>query len=739
MDLLNPDWGVPTERTRLTPCIYACERLADLALTLTDDDRLLHATEAGPTSDGQSLSKAVFEEFGRAVKTFRACLLLATSGYGQPAQTLAGIVAQSSLLILWGLQNSPAADRRADLHYRYCLQVDLDARREVGLWNSLPADDYISADELTEATALFGPDPSTFWSGHPSLEALVDDLALNADNDFEKVQYRGFKILAKRSEVLTSGSGLANHAFRVPTVLEDGNEVSLVNVGQGSEEVRLALHTASSGLLSAVSELAERYSPELSDQVKRCQALLWRAWKDPAELKGLADGDPCPCDRPNTEWGTCHKWTEELGTVTYEPLNDADLTRFVPYVYKGGAKAAPKSDSLNSFNEPVVLTFTFRLPFSLGIEDTGSHQIFLADSWSDPDDVAHFGRTPMVRFRVRNQPMSGESFWPSQAGEVLQSLYDCDATGSEFDWSPVEGLCEQWVTLETPSARLVTEKEDDGAYAFHRAFASFNGFLTAFDLAVSDSRISVVSTHEIGPLMFLGAIKGDGSWEPLGEMMMHPESFPSLAEPVSFDSIEGQLESAMRDLRYGRLFLLSNLWHSRAIRALMYRGDNTDAVVSLQTAVESMMYDLMRGLLVDSDKVSGSIELKIRDIPYRSLLLRELAPRLGGSWDLGAKSGGALARYWHSLYLLRNRVVHAGYEPTNPESEEALGSFFEIREHVSRLLWKRYPRYPRTLVAKVGVNGLVRRGWMTPRVRADCERFKAEVFPFYLAKDKAGR
>jgi hypothetical protein len=358
---------------------------------------------------------------------------------------------------------------------------------------------------------------------------------------------------------------------------------------------------------------------------------------------------------------------------------------------------------------------------------------------ADPNDIAHFGRTPVVRVRLHNEPTNGSELWPERAGNALRSFYgQLDSVPELDDWPPIPEAYEQWVTLETPSGRLQTEAIDDPAYAFHRALGALNWFLTALDMALGDLSIRAISTRELGGVVFRGALTRTGSWMRLGDLLMHPDSFPAFVKPQPIEAVRKQLDSAIGDLQGGRLFLVSNLWHSRALRAFHFRGDHADCVVSLQTATESMMYDLLRGLMVDAGKTAAEIASVVNaDLRYKSLLNRDLTTQLGGRWDL--TDGHPVGRYWQSVYVVRNQVVHGGYTPGPLETEAAMQAFLNVREYVSERLWRRYPQYPRTLLAKVGVNGLDRRGWLTKAVRRHCQQFGAEPSPFYWPKDIAGR
>jgi hypothetical protein len=691
------------------------------------------------------MPQAVFQEFGRATKTFRACLILASNGFGQIAQVVATIVAESSLVVVWAVEQGIAADHLAELHDRFGLQLRMEEWDMVGPSTEATRAEYIGENDRAEAEALFGPQASGLWTGHPTLADLVEDLVAHEADAGVKQYLVRLKAEIDRSQRMRVASGLAQRAHRVVKALEEGNRAAALNLGPGPEGVAEALHLAGSTFLAALDAVVTHFQPDLADQVRAAEGFAWRAWKDPALLANLMDNDPCPCDKPDTQWGTCHKWTDTLGTVTYTPIADADLVRFNPYDPQAARKAwdrsslPPPQPIPDLPRGPHVVTFTFTLPFTLGLEDTSGHTMVLEDSWSDPNDVGHFGKTPTVVIRLHNEELGDQGLWRGDPTRVLQRFYGKRADEApSVSLPPIGTTYEQWVSVETQGARLKSEREDDPAYAFHRCLVALNSFLMALDLAISDLRITSISTHEIGPVVLRGAFTERGQWIQLGELAMHPDSWPVSEPPAPFDKIRGQFNDAFSGLRLGRPFMNANLWHGRAQRAFHVRGDRADGVVNLQTAVESMLFDLLRAVLVDEAKTADEIASQLaNEPPFKRLLTSEFAPRLGGNWDITAT--GVVGEYWSNLYELRNRVVHAGYLPGDREADLAQKAFFDLREFVSERLHDRSSTYPRTLLAKVGVNGLQRRGWMTARMKQTCAQLIAEPRPFFWPKDVAMR
>ena len=583
------------------------------------------------------------------------------------------------------------------------------------------------------------------WTGHDSTRALIDDVISIQDDPFARRQLERFKYEFNRADAIRQGTGTAQHSLREIKELPEGRKVLGVNFGPSSYGVSAALHLAGNAYLTALDSLVHRFAKDLEEQLRAADGFYWRAWKDQELLAGLEDDDPCPCDKPDTLWGTCHKWTASLGTTTYTPVTDADLVRFRPFDPDSLQREPPKPEELPPGPDdyptgPHFDTFSFTLPFSLGLDDTVAYGFSpRGETWADPNDIGHFSERPQIRIRFHREPLNSTSLWLADPSTALRAFFGGRASEDDLavDLPPIRSY-EQWVTLETPGARLTSENPTDRAYAFHRCLGALNAFLMAMDFSVTDQQISTVTTHELGLVVFRGAWTMAGRWKRLGILMMHPEGWPSEPTPISFEKLRPQFDRILGDLISGRPFMLSHLWHRRAQRALRIRGDTSDGVVSLQTAVESMVYDLLRSCLVDEGKSSSEISTAVgTDRAFKSLLTKEFHWRLKGNWDLIGSE--PVARYWTKLYELRNRVVHAGYTPGIDEADEALKAYFELREFTNVRLFACCARYPRTLLAKLGANGLDRRGWMTMRMKDVCAAFVQEPRPFYLPWDMAGR
>lgn len=147
--------------------------------------------------------------------------------------------------------------------------------------------------------------------------------------------------------------------------------------------------------------------------------------------------------------------------------------------------------------------------------------------------------------------------------------------------------------------------------------------------------------------------------------------------------------------------------------ALSRDGAYRAAVLFTATACEVLLDDLLAHLLWQ-DGLRPETAAAVFDSWLTSRVKREYQPRLGGRWDTAG--GGPVAGWSHDVAGLRNRVVHAGYQPTLDETRRAADAADNLQTYLGNLLSNRTGRYPRTALILPGEAGLRRRGRWTRRL-----------------------
>lgn len=346
---------------------------------------------------------------------------------------------------------------------------------------------------------------------------------------------------------------------------------------------------------------------------------------------------------------------------------------------------------------PYLYTFTFRLPFVLGFEDSFDHDVAVAGQYANEADAVVFGRSPFVRVRMFNTEVADRKFEAANLSAAIEHFYGQHVPSGDADG---DHLYEQWVTLETPAVFLSDEPRGDPGYAFHRGMSALSLFLEAFAIAREKDWVRPVSTRELRPTVAVGQLDLKGNWTYHGPMLMHPDAKPSplRSRPVA-QHVE-ELNQALDLIVSEAPFIRARQWRARAERR-KYEGDAADSIISYQVAAETMLYELWGLLLLEEGTEPQEVERRREDQRFRTLLSSQLAPRLGGSWDLTLERK-PVGCYYVDLYTLRNRIVHGGYQPHDGDAEKAERAYVGLERFVDERLRAKAKQYPATLSAKLG-------------------------------------
>lgn len=252
-----------------------------------------------------------------------------------------------------------------------------------------------------------------------------------------------------------------------------------------------------------------------------------------------------------------------------------------------------------------IYTFTFRLPFRMGISDDFGQEISWPADYAKEEDAQTFARPPFVRLRLFNATLADRMFSPANAPAAVRhfyrSLYDSGPTDDKVDKVDPH-LYEQWVSLETPAALLTDENPADGAFAFHRCLFALNVYLQAFALARTDDQVRPISSRELRPIVIVGSMSlTGGTWTERGPILMHPDAKARQLRSRPVAEHAESLNRAVQTMLLGNPFVRSWQWKARAARR-RYEGDSADAVVSFQIAAEVFLFEIWALLLADEGR-----------------------------------------------------------------------------------------------------------------------------------------
>ena len=157
-----------------------------------------------------------------------------------------------------------------------------------------------------------------------------------------------------------------------------------------------------------------------------------------------------------------------------------------------------------------------------------------------------------------------------------------------------------------------------------------------------------------------------------------------------------------------------------ASRSYWVDSDYPMTVVRSHIASEVLMNSIL--LLMAWEK--GDSEEKVLRWSRRVLIekIEKCYPNfLDGNWDTSDES--TTIGLWKScVHLMRNRVVHEGYYPTETEAWNALDMAGHLGEYMEIVLLKHWRSYPRTTLLMIGTEGLQRHDILSGDIRDVFER-----------------
>lgn len=270
--------------------------------------------------------------------------------------------------------------------------------------------------------------------------------------------------------------------------------------------------------------------------------------------------------------------------------------------------------------------------------------------------------------------------------------------------------------------------------AFDRCIKECEIFLEAYVQTTNDFRTGFVNRSTVLPavpfVQFDPAtrrVSAESSLRVNGEGAYPSEPPPDLSEAQLFEIAERATNSQL-----DHPWVLILHWRRLAFRSLHVDGDYAASVVFTQTAGE-VFFDAMLMSLGWEDLESGRLPDLTREailewFKPKSSMSSKLKSyytderRILGGW-YQANKGNPIFDFEHDVLRLRNRIVHAGYRPSDREAELA----FEIEDKASSfaieclLRDSNRTRYPFTALTFLGLQGLTARGLFTGKVKEQIE------------------
>lgn len=200
-------------------------------------------------------------------------------------------------------------------------------------------------------------------------------------------------------------------------------------------------------------------------------------------------------------------------------------------------------------------------------------------------------------------------------------------------------------------------------------------------------------------------------------LVAHTASPPITAPEVLGEDELDQIPDAIELGRRGRVFFSLVEFGREAQVAVHRNGEFRAGVLFAAVAAETFLDDLLAHLLWEEATTPEDAAALFDERPWLVQRVRSAYhSRLGGSWK--TEGDGPVAKWFTNVAMARNRILHAGHEPSRAEGTAALTALKGLEDFVARRLCDpaRLSRYPRTALSLVGEPQLRSRGQWTKRL-----------------------
>lgn len=389
----------------------------------------------------------------------------------------------------------------------------------------------------------------------------------------------------------------------------------------------------------------------------------------------------------------------------------------------------------DDFPDSYTATYLFRFPFGLGL-DTGRDHVIqtlsieaLAQGLSEIESQTH------VTFKFLRLLTGGDRYFPENLNSAARHFYgdNLPIEDSDLRFAPDKAY-ELWVSAETPLRRFPGEP-DVPARTLERCLRATDVLLRAYRLATRDPSVYPLGPAGVSKTVPVGVRDTNGQWQFLAMMMMRPESGIQLY-PIDMTPQELTVfERAVSALTVAMPFIRGKDLELTAYRQAYALDDLTSAVVSLQTSMESTLFELWHVSMVDAGMNRLEIQAETQlDKPFKTLVTTTMPLILGGNWDI-TNTATAAGDFWRKLYLLRNGVVHSGSPVSEWQFDAAREAHNSLIRYVVQRLLVKWRIYPRTLAAFCVARGLPEGISLSKAAQSRMNNILSEAGPFWLPPD----
>ncbi len=371
--------------------------------------------------------------------------------------------------------------------------------------------------------------------------------------------------------------------------------------------------------------------------------------------------------------------------------------------------------------EPLLIAFFIHLPVSLGLPHGAT---FFTMREETVDWLAGVGlrvtpESPPLPAALTDRGRNYVSLRIWRPKETLRLPVDAmqsvtavvrEVTGlGQSGENPIPTTQEGYgAVVEAVTALVGAPGQDPVTLAFDRCLDEVTLLTRAYIATTRDLRVRPLSRQHLEPaVLYATRHPAEKDWSS-GLLLLHPGfGLPAPASELDGDQLS-KLQLHLQSVRVGNPFFPFAEWTHRAEQALRVDGDYATAVVAAHTAGE-VLFDTTLLVMAWEEGTPRAVAEGWFEEALAKRLRTHYSSRLGAAWDT-TRPQTVPGRWTMHVSAVRNKVVHAGYRPTEEEVATALAGLDAVGEFIKGRLAANVNQYRRTALMLLGRPGLERRG-----------------------------
>jgi len=378
-------------------------------------------------------------------------------------------------------------------------------------------------------------------------------------------------------------------------------------------------------------------------------------------------------------------------------------------------------------SEPVAcLRYFFVLPEPVGFPDRTSFTEAVGVR-ADVPGVVGSGADVSVTYHQVTAP-AGLTISRLQALNAACQRYDHLASGeAENGLTAIES---EYTVVEAFISVPPNEASPNNHAPFRTCLRLVEDHVRAFRLAAND-RVALPAWERLPGWVLLFVCDGvreidsrglrvrmAGDWKASLIMLDNQNLTDAPLRPTAED-FDRSFAYWMRELRVGNPLIPWRERFAAASRARDYDGDHATAVLHAATAVEVFLDGLLLMLCWEEGMATTETAAIFEEGKLLARIQSQIAPRLPGRWS--TSQPGAVRDWYEQVARLRNRVIHAGHNPSPFDSEQALKAATQLQVFAFDRLAQQRNEYKRVTLLTLADTGLQRRGMWNGAIRRFAE------------------